>query len=118
MSSSVIVELVYVANLQNSTKFKQSTSDFATTEAYSPAIETTLPRMTSTSIAERRMAVSRSKNVPWFQPKIGSSLTPAGRQLLETYSGVDPSDIENHLHKIVGTPTSSKYLLIVVRIID
>ena len=61
--------------------------------------------MTSPSTTERRMAaVSRSKKVPWFQSEIGSSVTPAGRQLLESYSGIDPSDIENHLYKIVVTP--------------
>lgn len=57
--------------------------------------------MASTSLAESRSAnISRSKNLPWFQSKIGSSLTPAGRELLEKYSGVDPSDVENHIYNI------------------
>ncbi|KAL8786519.1 MAG: hypothetical protein Q9213_002746 [Squamulea squamosa] len=43
--------------------------------------------------------VSRSKNVPWFQSKIGSSLTPAGRDLLGTYSGIAAAEIEDHIYK-------------------
>ncbi|KAI4217984.1 MAG: hypothetical protein L6R36_009179, partial [Xanthoria steineri] len=44
--------------------------------------------------------VSRTKEVPWYQPKLGSSLTPAGRQLLETYSGIPASEVEDHIYKI------------------
>ena len=47
---------------------------------------------------------SRSKSVPWFHSKIGSSLTPAGRQLLEQYSGIKPSEVESHVYKIVSAP--------------
>ena len=46
--------------------------------------------------------VSRSKDVPWFQSKIGSSLTPAGRSLLEEYSGIPASEVEAHIYKTVG----------------
>lgn len=49
--------------------------------------------------------ISRSKNLPWFQSKIGSSLTLAGRQLLEEYSHIDPSEIESHIYKIVESPS-------------
>ena len=47
-------------------------------------------------------AVTRSKELTWFHSIIGSSLTPAGRQLLEQYGGIEPSEMENHLYKIVG----------------
>ncbi|KAL8700524.1 MAG: hypothetical protein Q9201_005399 [Fulgogasparrea decipioides] len=46
--------------------------------------------------------VSRSKNVPWFQSKIGSSLTSASRELLETYSGILASEVEDHIYKNVS----------------
>ena len=46
--------------------------------------------------------VSRSRNVPWFHSKLGSSLTPAGRSLLETYSGIPASEVEAHIYKTVG----------------
>ena len=46
-------------------------------------------------------AVSRSKSLPWYHSKIGTSLTPAGRQLLEQYSGIEPSEVESHVYKIV-----------------
>lgn len=48
--------------------------------------------------------VSRSKDVPWFQSKIGSSLTPAGRSLLEAYSGIPASEVEAHIYKTVRAP--------------
>lgn len=46
--------------------------------------------------------VSRFKDVPWFQSKLGSSLTPAGRSLLEVYSGIPASEVEAHIYKTVG----------------
>ena len=46
--------------------------------------------------------VSRSKNVPYFHSEIGSSLTPAGRQLFETYSRLPASEVEAHIYKIVS----------------
>ena len=59
--------------------------------------------MASTSpAANSGTDVSRSKSLPWFQSKIGNSLTPAGQQLLEQYSDIDPSEVENHIYKIVG----------------
>lgn len=39
---------------------------------------------------------------PWFQSKIGYSLTPPGRQLLEEYSGISASEVEEHIYKIVS----------------
>ena len=47
--------------------------------------------------------VSRSRDVPWFQSKLGSSLTPAGRSLLENYSGIPASEVETHIYKTVRT---------------
>lgn len=49
---------------------------------------------------------SRSKNVPYFQSEIESSLTPAGRELFETYSHIPPAEVEPHIYKIVGGPFS------------
>ena len=46
--------------------------------------------------------VSRSKEVPWFKSELGSSLTPAGRALLETYSGIPASEVEAHIYKNVS----------------
>ena len=50
----------------------------------------------------RGVNVSRSKDVPYFQSKIGSSLTPAGRQLFETYSRLPVSEVDTHIYKIVS----------------
>lgn len=47
--------------------------------------------------------VSRSRNVPWFYSKLGSSLTPAGRELLQTYSGIPASEVEAHIYKSVSS---------------
>ena len=46
--------------------------------------------------------VSRSKSVPYFHSEIGSSLTPAGRQLFETYCRLPASEVEAHIYKIVS----------------
>ena len=54
--------------------------------------------------------VSRSKDVPWFQSTLGSSLTPAGRSLLETYSGIPASEVEAHIYKTVRIPSRSLHL--------
>lgn len=54
---------------------------------------------------DRAKTVSRSKDVPWFQSKIGSSLTLTGRRLLEQYSGIAPSDVEAHIYRIVSLVT-------------
>lgn len=50
---------------------------------------------------EMAAKISRSKDLPWFQSKIGSSLTPASRQVLEEYSHIDPAEVESHIYKIV-----------------
>lgn len=49
--------------------------------------------------------ISLSKNPPWFQSKIGYNLTPAGRQLLEEYSGISASEVEAHIYRIVSVLT-------------
>ena len=55
--------------------------------------------------------VSRTKDVPYYHSKIGSSLTPAGRQLFETYSRVPASEVEAHIYKIVsGLQSAQKFL--------
>lgn len=46
---------------------------------------------------------SRSKNVPWFQSKLGSNLTPAGRALFQTYSGIPATEVEAHIYKNVSS---------------
>lgn len=55
--------------------------------------------------------VSRLKNLPWFYSEIGPSLTPAGRELLEVYSHIEPSKVEEHIYKIVGSLIHSTYNL-------
>jgi len=54
------------------------------------------------SARDRAKTAPRSKDLPWFQSKIGSSLTAAGRQLLQDYSGIAPDDVETHIYTIVG----------------
>lgn len=74
----------------------------ATTEAaQASSIDTATPRLGQN--------ISRTKAVPWYQPKVGSSLTPAGRQLLETYSGIPASEVEDHIYKIVSSHHSTIY---------
>jgi len=53
-------------------------------------------------VTKQGAKVSRSKDVPWFQARIGSSLTPAGRQLFEDYGGLPASEVEDHIYKIVS----------------
>ena len=50
---------------------------------------------------------SRAKNVPWFQSKLDASLTPAGRALFETYSGIPAAEVEAHIFKNVSHLSSS-----------
>lgn len=58
--------------------------------------------MTSTDdITESGRTIAYSKDVHFFPPKIGSTLTPAGRQLLEQYGGIAPEDVEAHIYRIV-----------------
>ena len=52
--------------------------------------------------AEQAARASRRKDVPYFHQEIGSSLTPASRQLFEVYSGVPASGVETHIYKIVS----------------
>lgn len=54
--------------------------------------------------------VSRSKAVPYFHSQIGSSLTPAGRQLLENYSRLPESELEAHIYKIVSGLKSAPHI--------
>lgn len=51
---------------------------------------------------------------PWFQSKIGYSLTSAGRQLLEEYSGISASDVEAHIYKIVSVLKIDKISLVIL----
>ena len=61
--------------------------------------------------AKQGANVSRTKGVPYFHSKIGSSLTPAGRQLFETYSRVPASEVEAHIYKIVsGLQSAHEFL--------
>ena len=55
--------------------------------------------------------VSRTKDVPYFRSKINFSLTPAGRQLFETYSRIPASEVEAHIYKFVnGLQSAHKFL--------
>lgn len=48
--------------------------------------------------------ISRSKERPWFHSSIGATLTPAGRELLEKYSNIPPTEVESHIYKAVSAP--------------
>lgn len=54
---------------------------------------------TAKDLAER---APRSKDLPWFQSNIGSSLTPSGRQLLEGYGGIASEEVVPHIYKVVS----------------
>ncbi|KAM0796363.1 hypothetical protein BDR22DRAFT_900139 [Usnea florida] len=53
-----------------------------------------------TTAKDRAKNAPRSKHLPWFQSNIGSSLTPAGRHLLEEYSGIPSAEVVSHIHKV------------------
>jgi hypothetical protein len=44
-----------------------------------------------------------SKDVSWDNQDL-VNLTPSTRELLETYSGIPASSVEDHVRKIVGLP--------------
>ena len=54
------------------------------------------------NVKDRAKSTPRSKNLPWFQANIGSSLTPEGRQLLEEYSGIPPEEVVAHIYNTVS----------------
>ena len=56
----------------------------------------------SQSPKDQNKAILPSKDVPWFQAEIGSSLTEEGRRLLEDYSKIPHDEIEDHIYKIVS----------------
>jgi hypothetical protein len=43
----------------------------------------------------------RSKDVPWYNPDIGNRLGDSARELLENYSKIPASEVEDHVYKIV-----------------
>jgi len=49
--------------------------------------------------AEKRIG-NRDKTVPWYNPDLGSKLTPSARQLFETYSKIPSDSVEDHVYKI------------------
>ena len=68
--------------------------------------------MTSPVSAKPGAGISRSKSLPWFQSKIGSSLTPASRKLLEEYSGVSAVEVEAHVYRIVSVLTMDDFYVV------
>ena len=43
----------------------------------------------------------RSKDVPWYNPDVGNKLGGSARELLENYSKIPVSEVEDHVYKIV-----------------
>ena len=77
---------------------QQSTSAFSILEALSQTMNTTIPKMISTGAANRAERLHLPfQELAELQPRIDSSLKPAGRGLLETYSGIDPSNVKSHV---------------------
>ena len=46
------------------------------------------------------------RTLPWYKPEIGPRLKPRARKLFEIYSGINPNDLEEHLHTIVSNESS------------
>ncbi|PMD12413.1 hypothetical protein NA56DRAFT_613500 [Hyaloscypha hepaticicola] len=42
----------------------------------------------------------RSKDVPWYNPDVGNKLGGSARELLENYSKIPASEVEDHVYKI------------------
>ena len=47
---------------------------------------------------------AREKDVPWYNPDIGSKLGASARELLENYSKIPAAKVEDHVYKIVRWP--------------
>jgi hypothetical protein len=43
----------------------------------------------------------RSKDVPWYNPDVGSQLGDSARELLENYSNIPAAEVEDHVYKVV-----------------
>jgi len=60
--------------------------------------------MANTNIpdAEERIR-NRDKDVPWYNPELGTRLAvgSSARELLEKYSKIPPTKVEDHVSKIV-----------------
>jgi hypothetical protein len=50
----------------------------------------------------------RSKNNPAYSEEIGENLGPLARDLLVNYSKIPPEDLEDHVKKIVTSPSSAE----------
>ena len=46
-------------------------------------------------------SIPRSKDWPWYHKEIGESLTAGAGTILQDYSQIAPSNVEEHLYKIV-----------------
>jgi hypothetical protein len=47
---------------------------------------------------------AREKDVPWYNPEMGSQLGDSARELLENYSRIPAAEVEDHVYKIVKIP--------------
>ena len=54
---------------------------------------------------------ARSVMWPWYHDLLQNELTAEARQVLETYSGIAPAEVESHIYKIVGTLSLRNVLL-------
>ena len=69
---------------------------------FPPYFIATMSSTPKQNVKDRAKSAPRSKNLPWFQANIGSSLTPEGRQLLEEYSGIPPEEVVAHIYNTVS----------------
>jgi hypothetical protein len=73
----------------------------------SPSIMATTPQG-GTNIPDAEVKIDRQdkvdlrdKHVPWYDPKL-KKLGPSGRELLENYSKIPSTEVEDHIYKIVS----------------
>ena len=53
---------------------------------------------TNTALAQ----ISRSKELPWYRPNIGSRLTPEVQRFFEVYSGIPSDEVAHQIYEVVG----------------
>jgi len=65
--------------------------------------------MADTNVPDAEMKIAkRDKEVPWYNPNIGNKLGTSARELLENYSKIPASEVEDHVYKIVSPARSSR----------
>ncbi|TVY67440.1 Methyltransferase trt5 [Lachnellula suecica] len=58
-------------------------------------------KMAETDVPDARAKIGRrEKDVPWYNPDMGDKLGKPARELLENYSGIPASEVEEHVYRI------------------